>query len=147
MSLGISNDQLLDLTKTTLANLPDMEFEVALTLQTSRSWTCGSARTRSRVESGTSIERNIMLDTTGNARHVKLYQKTPINVGDVQTKITAPWVQVQTHYSIERREALRNRAPARLHRPRQVAPDRRHPRPREAARTARLVYARTRPTT
>jgi hypothetical protein len=110
MSLGISNDQLLDLTKTTLANLPDMEFEVALSLQNFPVMDLWFGKNKKQVESGTSIERNIMLDTTGNARHVKLYQKTPINQGDVQTKITAPWVQVQTHYTVERREALRNRA-------------------------------------
>jgi hypothetical protein len=69
---------------------------------------------KKQIESGTSIQRAIVLETTGNARHVRLYQKTPINVGDTQKQITAPWCQVQTHYSIERREALRNRAPARF---------------------------------
>jgi hypothetical protein len=113
MSTGISNADLIDLQRTTLANLPDMEFEVALSLQNFPVIDRWFGRNKKQIESGTSIERNIMLDTTGNARHVKLYQKTPINVGDVQHKFTAPWVQVQTHYSIERREALRNRAPAR----------------------------------
>jgi hypothetical protein len=65
-----------------------------------------------QVDSGTSIVRNIILDTSGNARHVRLFQKTGLNVADVQSRITAPWVQVQTSYSIERREALRNRKPA-----------------------------------
>lgn len=110
---GISNSDLLDLTKTTLQNLPDMEFEVALTYQeypVMNQWFQGD---KTQIESGTQIERNIILDTSGNAKHVRLYQKTPINVSDVQQKITAPWVQVQTHWSMERREALRNRAPAR----------------------------------
>lgn len=110
---GISNADLLDLTRTTLANLPRMEFEVALEYQNypvCNQWFQGD---KVQVESGTSIERNIILDTSGNARHVRLYQKTPINVADVHHKITAPWCQVQTHWSIERREMLRNRAPAR----------------------------------
>lgn len=113
MSVGISNSDLIDLQKTTLENLPDMEFEVALTYQeynVINRWFQGNKK---QIESGTQIKRNIVLDTTGNAKHVRLYQKTPINVGDTQTQLTAPWVQVQTHYSIERREALRNRAPAR----------------------------------
>lgn len=113
MAAGISNSDLLDLTKTTLQNLPDMEFEVALTYQeypVMNQWFQGD---KVQIESGTQIERNIILDTSGNAKHVRLYQKTPINVSDVQQKITAPWVQIQTHWSIERREALRNRAPAR----------------------------------
>jgi hypothetical protein len=113
MSNGISNASLLDLQATTLKNLPNMEFEVVLNLQSYPvldRWFRGNKK---QIESGTSIERNIMLDTSGNAQHVRLYQKTPINVGEVQTKLTAPWVQAQTHYSIERREALRNRSPAR----------------------------------
>lgn len=114
MSLGISNSDLIDLQRTTLQNLPDLEFEVALANQSYEvvnRWFKGD---KIQVESGTSIQRNIFLDTTGNAKHVRLYQKTPINVADAQNLLTAPWCQVQTHYSIERREALRNRAPARF---------------------------------
>jgi hypothetical protein len=110
---GISNDDLLDLQATTLANLPNLDFEVALDYQNypvCNQWFRGDKK---QITSGTSIERNIILDTSGNARHVRLYQKTPINVTDVHHKVTCPWCQVQTHYSIERREALRNRAPAR----------------------------------
>jgi hypothetical protein len=112
MSVGISNTDLIDLQKTTLADLPNMEFEVVLNQANYPVVNMWFRDQKKQIESGTSIERNIMLDTTGNAKHVRLYQKTPINVGDVQQKITAPWCQVQTHYSIERREALRNRAPA-----------------------------------
>jgi hypothetical protein len=113
MPSGIANADLIDLTRTTLQHLPDMEFEVALDSQNypvCNKWFAGDKKV---LDSGTSIERNIMLDTSGNARFVRLYQKTPINVADVQLKITAPWTQVQTHWSIERREALRNRAKAR----------------------------------
>jgi len=112
-SAGVSNSDLLDLTRTTLQNLPDLEFEVALKYQEYPVCNQWFASDKVQIESGTSIERNIILDTSGNARFVRLYQKTPVNVADVQQKITAPWVQVQTHWSIERREALRNRAPAR----------------------------------
>lgn len=113
MPSGISNTDLLDLTRTTLQNLPDLTFEVALDFQEYPVCNYWFQRDKVEIESGTSIERNIILDTSGNARFVRLYQKTPINVADVQQKITAPWVQVQTHWSIERRESLRNRAPAR----------------------------------
>ena len=112
MPAGISNEDLIDLTRTTLQSLPDMEFEVALNYQNYDVCNRWFQQDRVQEDSGTSIERNIVLDTSGNAKFVRLYQKTPINVADVQQKITAPWVQVQTHWSIERREALRNRAPA-----------------------------------
>jgi hypothetical protein len=114
MPTGVSNADLLDLTRTTLENLPDQEFEVALDFQryhVCNQWFRGD---RTEVDSGTSIKRNIILDTSGNAKFVRLYQKTAIGVTDVQQHITAPWVQAQTHWSIERREALRNRAPARF---------------------------------
>ena len=112
MSTGISNSDLVDLQRTTLANLPNMEFEVALTYQEYQVVNNWFAKDKTQEDSGTSIERNIILDPQGNARHVRLFQKTPINIADQQVKITAPWCQVQSSYSIERREALRNRKPA-----------------------------------
>lgn len=112
-SNGISNSDLIDLQRTTLENLPNLDFEVALDLQNYLVVNHWFRDEKIQVDSGTSIKRNILLDDSGNAQYVRLYQKTPINVADVQRQITAPWVQIQTHYSIERREALRNRAPAR----------------------------------
>lgn len=112
MASGVSNSELVDLQRTTLANLPNMEFEVALKYQEYQVVNQWFAKEKVQEDSGTSIERNIVLDPQGNARHVRLFQKTPINVADQQVKITAPWVQVQASYSIERRETLRNRKPA-----------------------------------
>jgi hypothetical protein len=112
VSQGITNDQLIDLQKTTLANLPSMDFEYALKYQDYLVVNEWFQKEKVQEESGTSIERNIVLDHNGNARHVRLYQKTSINQGDTQRKVTAPWVQVQSHYAYERREALRNRKPS-----------------------------------
>lgn len=109
---GISNADLIDLQKTTLENLPNMEFEVALSQQEFQVVNYWFQKDKIQEDSGTSIVRNIMLDNSGNARHTRLYQKSSINVADVQKRITAPWVQIEGQYSIERREALRNRKPA-----------------------------------
>lgn len=109
---GVSNSDLVDLTRTTLQNLPNMEFEMALQYQQYHVINQWFQKEKVQIESGTSIERNVILDPQGNAVHVRLYQKTPINVADNHQKITAPWVQVQTSWSIERREALRNRKPS-----------------------------------
>jgi hypothetical protein len=114
MSQGISNDDLIDLTRTTLENLPDLEFETALDFQRYPVCNIWFSKEKKQVDSGTAISRRILLDTSGNARHVRLYQKTAINVANVQHIITAPWVQAQTYWSIERRESLRNRAAARF---------------------------------
>jgi hypothetical protein len=110
--MGISNSDLIDLQRTTLENLPRMNFETALTHQSYEVINDWFRSDKVQSESGTSIERNILLDNSGNARHVRLFQRSSINIADVQHKITAPWVQVEGQYSIERREALRNRKPA-----------------------------------
>lgn len=112
MSAGVQMSDLIDLQRTTLANLPMNDFEVVLVNQkyhVMNRWFRGNKK---QFESGKSIERNIMLDDNGNAVFVKLHQKTPINIGDTQTQITGPWCHAQTHWSVERREILANRSPA-----------------------------------
>jgi hypothetical protein len=112
MSQGISMGDLIDLQKTTLTNLPMNDFEVVLTnqqLHAVNRWFRGQKK---QIESGDGIERNIMFDDNGNAIHVRMFQKTPINIGDTQFKINVQWVHAQTHWSVERREILANRQPA-----------------------------------
>jgi hypothetical protein len=112
MSNGISNDALKDLLATTLVDLPNMEFETALDRQNfpvMDKWFRGEKKI---IDSGTSITRNIQFTTTGNAQFVRLFQKTPINVADTQKQLTAPWTQVQTYFSHDRRELTRNRRKA-----------------------------------
>lgn len=111
---GISNSDLIDLTKTTLENLPDMKFEVALAKVDYIAVNTWFGEGKVKEDGGTSITRNVMLDNSGNARHVRLYQRSSINVADVQKKLNAPWVQVEGQWSIERREALRNRGRAKF---------------------------------
>ncbi len=112
MSTGISNSDLVDLQRTTLENLPNMEFETALRQQEFPVVNQWFQKDKIQEDNGTSISRRIMLDNSGNARHVRLYQKSSINQGNALRPLTAPWVQVEGQYSIERREALRNRKPA-----------------------------------
>jgi hypothetical protein len=112
VSGGISNSDLVDLQRTTLENLPKMEFDIALKYQQYNVINEWFAKEKIEEDSGTSIVRNILLSSSGNAQFVRLYQKVGNNVGDVQSRITAPWCQTQSAYSIERREALRNRKPA-----------------------------------
>ncbi len=112
MGSGVSNASLLDLINTTKENLPDNEFEVAYPHQVYEICNRWFQRERVMIDNGTSVKRNIILDDSGNAQHVLLFQKTAVNVADVQHQLDVPWVQAQTYWSIERREALRNRAPA-----------------------------------
>lgn len=112
MSNGVSNSDLIDLQKTTLQNLPKQEFEVALKQQEYHVINKWFQKDKMQLDSGTSIERNIILDPQGNAQHVRLFQKLTSNVPENQKKVTAPWVQVTASYAMERREVLRNRKPA-----------------------------------
>ena len=111
---GVSNSDLLDLQRTTTENLPNLEFEVALNYQSYLVVDKWFQSDKVQLDSGTSIKRNIILDDSGNAIHVRLYQKVPVNQSNVQRNITAPWVQARTHYTTERREILRNRAPSKF---------------------------------
>ncbi len=108
---GVTNAQLLDMKRSVTPNLPKMEFETALKYAkhpiTNR-WFRDDKKT---IHSGDGIKRNIVLDPSGHASHVRLYQRAPINVHDVQQQLTAPWVHARTYYTMERREALQCRTP------------------------------------
>lgn len=109
---GVSNADLIDLQRTTLQNLPSQEFEVALQQQEYHVVNKWFQKDKMALDSGTSIERNIILDPQGNAQHVRLFQKLTSNIPENQAKVTAPWCQVTSSYAMERREILRNRKPS-----------------------------------
>lgn len=111
---GVPNSALLDLISNTLKNLPDLEFEIALQYQVWEICNQWFKNKKRQEDSGTSIERKVMLDSSGNARHVRLYQRTPINVPNVMDTISAPWCQCETFWSVERREILRNKQPSKI---------------------------------
>lgn len=114
---GLSMSQLADLTTTTLEDLPKLQFETPLQYQdyiAVNQFLRGGKGRRIEFQSGYGIKRNIMLTQSANAKHVQQYESTAVNVADVQSQLTAPWAHAQTHWSIERREALMNRAPARF---------------------------------
>lgn len=108
---GLSMSDLVDLTRTTLEDLPKMTFEQPQKYQDypalNRFLNMGF-----EISNGWGIRRNIVLAETGTAQHVRLYQSTQISIADRQKQITAPWAHANTYWAIERREALMNRAPA-----------------------------------
>ena len=109
---GLRLEDLVDLTRTTLEDLPKLTFEVPL--QYNDYLVCNKwLKTKNlNITSGYQIKKNIMLRQSGNAKHLGLYESETINVADVQSQLTSPWAHADTHWSIERREALINRAPA-----------------------------------
>ena len=111
---GVSNSQLLELLQTTIENLPDEEFEVALAQQ--RYEVCNRWFTRDRIEEegGTEISRRVALTDTGTAKMVNPFEKTAIGVVDVMSTVKAPWVHLQVHWTTSRQEMLRNRGRSKL---------------------------------
>ncbi|MFA7279120.1 MAG: phage major capsid protein [Sterolibacterium sp.] len=65
-------------------------------------------------ESGSQIQRNIQVSSTGQARKTGMYAPDVKNVGETMQVITAPWTHMTTNFSIDRREVNMNREPARI---------------------------------
>lgn len=105
---GVDNALLLDLLATTLKDLPKQQFEVAWDLQVHEFCRIYS-QDRVLVDGGTSIQRNIQLDESGNAHYRKLFDTDSPGVTNVQHQIDIPWCQVGTNYSWEALEVIRQR--------------------------------------
>jgi hypothetical protein len=106
--MGIDNDKLIDLVATTLKDLPKQTFEVAWTNQ-NYEFCRIYQEDRQQVDGGTSIQRNVMLDQSGNASYRKLFDVDQPSVANVQRQIDVPWTQIGTNYSWDIVEILRNK--------------------------------------
>lgn len=106
--MGIDNDKLLDLIATTLKDLPKQTFEVAWTNQ-NYEFCRIYQESRIQIDGGTSIQRNVMLDQSGNASYRKLFDVDQPTVANVQRQIDVPWTQIGTNYSWDIVEILRNK--------------------------------------
>ena len=106
--MGVRNSELADLIATTLADLPDQQFEVEWTNQ-DYEWCRIYQQNRIQIDGGTEIKRNVMLNPTGNARYRRTYDTDEPVAGDVQYQITVPWTQIGTNYSWDKVEILRNK--------------------------------------
>jgi hypothetical protein len=106
--MGIDNDKLLDLIATTLKDLPHQTFEVGWTNQ-NYEFCRIYQEDRMQIDGGTSIQRNVMLDPTGNASYRKLFDTDNPSVANAQRQIDVPWCQIGTNYSWDIVEILRNK--------------------------------------
>lgn len=106
--MAVDNDALLDLVATTLKDLPKGQFEVMWDSQAFEFCQIYSSQRR-KVDGGTSIQRNVVLDETGNARYRKLFDTDQPTVENIQKQIDVPWVQVGTDYSWDVLEIMRNK--------------------------------------
>lgn len=106
--MGVDNDALLDLIATTLKDLPDNVFEVMWDSQAYEFCQIYQQQRR-KVDGGTSIERNVVLDETGAASYRRLFDTDVPTVENIQKKINVPWCQLGTNYSWDVLEILRNK--------------------------------------
>jgi hypothetical protein len=116
-SAGVTDSQLKDLIISTLAKqlpLSDIGFDVAFENNQYEVVNRWLQSDKIQIDSGTQIERRVMLDKSGTAQWVHLYERTDPNKVDLMSKLVAPWRQMQTYWMVERRELLRNRKPEKL---------------------------------
>ena len=114
-STSLGNDTLLDLLKTTQADMPwDGQFE---TLQKYHQYPiCNTWFTRDKVtqDGGAGIIRNVQLTETGTARFVLPWEPTAVSASDVQGRLRIDYTKLQDSYSISRDEMLRSRGKGKL---------------------------------
>lgn len=104
--------EILDLIEVTLADKGELKFDEAAA-EFQRHEVFGRImkdRSQSELfEGGTSIERHVMVTTTGHARQVGMHAQDVVNIGDIWQKTSTPWRHTNTYYAWERREFLMNR--------------------------------------
>ena len=106
--MGVDRVALKDFLATTLQDLPKDQFEVMWDSQ-AYEFCRIYEQSRRKVDGGTSIERNVVLDETGAASYRRLYDTDVPTVEQVHHKINVPWVQIGTNYSWDILEILQNK--------------------------------------
>ena len=82
--MALSHDQILDLVKTTQKELGKMRWtEIATDLQEYEVLSKMLKSSKVSFATGEGIQRNVMTDISGAAKHVGLYNSDDVNVGDV----------------------------------------------------------------
>jgi hypothetical protein len=106
--MGVKNAELADLIQTTLKDLPKGQFEVMWDSQNYEFCRIYQEHRR-RIDGGTSIKRNMILDRSGRARYRTLYDTDEPTVDKVMHEIDVPWTQIGTNYSWDVLEIMRQK--------------------------------------
>lgn len=110
--MGTPIENALDLINTTLENLPKNQFEVEWTYNNYAFCTIFNESNASRkISGGKSIQRNIVLDNSGNAHYRDLFDTDQPTVQDHQKQIDVPWRMLSTNYSWDIFELKLNESP------------------------------------
>ena len=106
MADGISVDEALDLGSLTLKNIARDEIEYVLA---HNNYPMLEKLYRGRevdVQTGKIISRQIVLGSTGNARHTKLFVDDVTNIRNIVKEIQVPWKHFVNSFAYEAREVL-----------------------------------------
>jgi hypothetical protein len=106
--MGYTVDQIQDLLATTLRDLPKGEFEAMWDYQ-NYTFAHIYAEHNREIDGGTSIQRNVILDETGDAKYRTLFDTDQPMVNQAQFVVNVPWVQLGTNYSWDEVEILTNK--------------------------------------
>lgn len=107
--MGAQVDEVLDLVNSTLKDLGDVSFEqIAQRLTDYEIMRRLLKKERILIKSGTGFQRRVMLDHSGSARHVQMFEGDNTSITDVLKVLNVPWRHAMADHSIERREILMN---------------------------------------
>lgn len=103
------------MTKDTLAELGRFQFEdISTSIQRFEVMPRLIKANRKQLQSGTSIQRQIMTGTSGSAAMVQLYGVDATSTPTLMQNISIPWRHMNSWYQWERRELLMNRKPSQI---------------------------------
>lgn len=106
--MGVDFNQLADVLKTTLDDLPKGQYEVMWDENYYEFCSIYNEQRR-KVDGGKAIVRNVVLDETGAADYRKPFDTDQPTVENIHQQITVPWTQVGTNYSWDLAEILMNK--------------------------------------
>lgn len=108
-------DDIADLIATTQRNLGEMKWtDLSYSIQEHIALPQLLNKNKVTFNSGTGIQWNLMVGTTGATKETSLYATDSVNVSDVMITANIPWRHVTTSYAIERREMAINRSPSQI---------------------------------
>jgi len=115
MSTGIANTQLLDLLQTTTAHYPwDGKFAALFETRSFPGINEFLSRRHETVEGGTTYDWRVKYKRGGQASAVEINDTIDPSVVNVLATASVPWRQYNTHWTVNRREMLRNKGRAKL---------------------------------
>ena len=103
--MGYRPEDIADALATTLADLPDQELEYALDHQ-EYYWTSLFQRKNIQIDGGTSIQRKVSFDTSGNAAYREMFDTDEPKFGDSIQTVDVHWALLGTNASWDEFEVV-----------------------------------------